>query len=334
MIAAATREGLAAARRNPRLAVTLWLVNLALALAVGVPGWLALRSAIADLPEADALREGFRLSVLLDLVELRPGLVGGLALSAMGIAFLGLLVGAAAAGGVLEVLSSADDRLFAHRFGRGAGRFFSRFVRAGLLAMVLFALAAAVVAGPLFALGARMRRESGAEGLSLLVSVAAPAVAGLVLLLVLLVLDVARIRIVREDARRILPLLRSGLALVLGHPLKWLGTWVVNAVLVLAALGLYLWFRDAVPAGTGILVAAMFVAQQAFVLARSWLRVALFGSERALVERLRPLAEAPAALAAPQAAAGPSPEPVPSPEPAAGAPPEPSPGLPPEPPPA
>ena len=99
MIATVTREGLAAARRTPRLAVTLWLLNLTLALAAGVPGWLALRSAIATLPEADALGDGLSLGVLFDLVELRPGLLGGLALSAAGVAALGLLVGAAVAGG-------------------------------------------------------------------------------------------------------------------------------------------------------------------------------------------------------------------------------------------
>jgi hypothetical protein len=115
-----------------------------------------------------------------------------------------------------------------------------------------------------------------------------------VILLALLALDAARVRIVREDARRVLPLLRSGFAVVLGHPVKWLGTWGVNALLGLAALALYLAFRNAVPAGTGPLVLVLFVAQQAFVLVRAWLRVALLGSEIALVERLRPLLAAPA----------------------------------------
>jgi len=290
----ATREGLAAARRNLRLAVTLWLLNLALALAAGVPGWLALRSAIGLLPGTDALLDGFSLGVLVDLVELRPGLLGGLALSALGIAALGLLVGAAAAGGALEVLTSRDDRPFAHRFGRGAGRFFLRFIRAGLLAGLVGALATALVAFPLFAASGRMRRESGSELLSNLVSLGGVGLAGLVVLIALLVLDAARIRIVREDARRVLPLMRSGAAVVLGHPLKWLGTWGVNALLGLAALGLYLAFRNAVPAGEPPLVVLMVVAQQAFVLTRSWLHVALLGSEIALVERLRPRPAVPA----------------------------------------
>ena len=289
MIANATRGGLAALRRCPRLAVALWLLNLALALAAGVPGFLALRSAISLLPEADALANGFSMGVLVDLVEMRPGLLGGLALSALGVAFLGLLAGAAATGGALEVLMSEDDdRPFGHRFGRGAGRFFLRFLRAGLLAGLAGALGAALLGGPLLGLGARLRRESGSEALSHLVSLSGFALAGLAFLLALLALDAARVRIVREDARRVLPMLRSGFAVVLGHPLKWLGTWGVNAFLGLLALALYLLFRNAVPAGTVPLVLLMVAAQQAFVLVRSGLRVVLLGSEIVLVERLRP----------------------------------------------
>jgi len=298
MIAKATREGLAALRRHPRLAVALWLLNLALALAAGVPGFLALRSAISLLPEADALANGFSMGVLVDLVEMRPGLLGGLALSALGVAFLGLLAGAAATGGALEVLMSEDDdRPFGHRFGRGAGRFFLRFLRAGLLAGLAGALGAALLGGPLLGLGARLRRESGSEALSHLVSLSGFALAGLAFLLALLALDAARVRIVREDARRVLPMLRSGFAVVLGHPLKWLGTWGVNALLGLLALALYLLFRNVVPAGTVPLVLLMVAAQQAFVLVRSGLRVALLGSEIVLVERLRPR---PAPVAPPQ----------------------------------
>ena len=308
MIAAATREGLVAARRAPRLAVTLWLVNLALALSAGVPAFLALRSAIGERPGADALADGFSFGILFDLVETQPGLLGGLVLSAVGVAFLGLLVGAAATGGTLEVLASRDDRPFAHRFGRGAGRFFVRFVRAGLLAGLVAVLAAALVAGPLMAAGGRMRRESGAEVASQLVSLGAVLLAGLVVLLALLALDAARIRIVREDARRVLPLLRSGFAVVLGHPVKWLGTWAVNAALGALALALYLAFRHEVPAGTGPLVLLMALAQQAFVLTRAWLRVVLLGSEMALVERLRPLpVPAPVPAEAPQAVSEPAP---------------------------
>jgi hypothetical protein len=288
VIVAATRAGLVALRRSPGLAVVLWLVNLSLALAAGVPGWLALRSAIGLLPGADPLRDGFSLGVLVDLVEMRPGLLGGLLLSALGIAGLGVLVGAAATGGALEVLTSRDDRPLAHRFGRGGGRFFVRFVRAGLFACLAGSLGASLLAGPLLVVGRRMRRESGQEALSNLVWLGGFAAGAVVVVLALLALDAARIRIVREDARRVAPLVWSGFGLVLGHPVAWLGTWGVNTLLGALALGLYVAFRGAVPASTLPLVLLMILAQQAFVLVRSALRVALLGSERALVEELRP----------------------------------------------
>jgi len=312
MITKVTREGLSVARRTPRLAVTLWLINLAMALAAGVPGWLALRSAIGLLPEADPLRQGFDLGVLVDLVEMRPGFIGGLLFSALGLGCLGLLVGAAATGGVLEVLTSRDERPFAHRFGRGAGRFFGRFVRAGLLVGVVAVVVAGLVSGPLLALSGRLRRESGLELVTNATWAAGVLLGGLAVLLALLALDAARVRIVREDARRVLPLLRSGFAVVLGHPLKWLGTWGVNAALCALALGLYVAFRNAVPAETIPLVLLMFVAQQAFVLVRSGLRVALLGSEMALVAHLRPMPEPREPL---QPVVEPLPEPLPGPAP-------------------
>jgi hypothetical protein len=54
----------------------------------------------------------------------------------------------------------------------------------------------------------------------------------------------------------------------------------------------------------------MIVAQQAFVLARSGLRVALLGSEIALLERLRPIPPAPAPPAPDQPLAEPEPPPL------------------------
>jgi hypothetical protein len=81
-VIAATRAGLSRALRAPGLVALLWLVKLALAGAFALPAWLALRSWIGVLPEADGLRDGLRLGILADLAELRPDFFGNLALSA------------------------------------------------------------------------------------------------------------------------------------------------------------------------------------------------------------------------------------------------------------
>jgi len=303
MIAHATAQGLRAALRNKRLAVTLWLLNLALALAAAVPGWRALQDAIGPLPLADSLSEAFSFGVLADLAELRPGLISGLGDAAAAVFALGLLVGLVAASGSLEVLTSGDERSFAHRFGRGAFRFFARFLRLGAITLVLATLLALVAAGPLFALSRYLRREFGSEWLALAVLLAALVAGGLAMLLVLLVQDAARVLIVREDLRRVRQALAAATVLVWRHPARWLGTWALNALLLGLAFAAYLALANTVPAGP--LLVVLVLLQQLFVLVRCGLRVALLGAEIALVPVREPPAPPP-----PQPPVEPSPEPA------------------------
>jgi len=282
----ATLRGTAVARHNPRLVATLWLFNLALALAAGLPGWLTLSSVMGSLPAADALGEAFRFGVLADLSEIQPGLVSEFGRAALAAFGLGLVVALATSGGTLEVLTSGDERSFAHRFGRGAGRFFLRFLRLGLITLVTLPLVTGLAAAPLLALSRQLRRESGSEWLAVSIWLLAVAAAGTVLVFVLLVQDAARVLLVRDDESRVRRLLRPALATVLRHPLKWLSVWSWNAVLLLSLFALYLALSSAVPPGR--LLVVLVLLQQAFVLLRCALRVALLGAEIELVSALRP----------------------------------------------
>jgi hypothetical protein len=263
--------------------LTLWLCSLALALAVALPQWLALSDAMGPLPGTDALAAALRLGVVADLEELHPGLVAGFARAGLAAFALALLVGLATTGGTLDVLTSGHDRPFAHRFGRGAGRFYARFLRLSLLTLVAAALLLALTAAPLLAWSRYLRRESGSEWLALAVWLSALVVAGLALLFVFLVQDAARVRVVREDQHRVWPLWRSSGGLVIRHPLKWLRLWSWNALLLVLCFGAYVVLAEATP-----LLVVLVLLQQAFVLARCGLRVALLNAEIELVGTLRP----------------------------------------------
>lgn len=295
LVGRATVLGLRAAAGNGRLVATLWLANLTLALAAGFPIWRALADAIGPLPLADPMADAFSASVLADLSELRPGLVAGLRDTALALFGIGLVVGLLTSAGSLEVLTSRDARPFAHRFGRGAFRFFARFLRLGVITLVVALVAGGLVGGPLIALSRRLRRESGSEWLALAVLGLALVAAGIAVLTVLLLQDAARVRIVREDPRRVLPVLRGVVGLVLRRPAAWLGTWAVNGVLLLLAFAAYLALAQAVPAAR--LLPLVILLQQLFVLTRCGLRVALLGAEVSLVEALLP---PPAHALAPQ----------------------------------
>jgi hypothetical protein len=302
---ALTLEGLSRAWAARRLVGLVWLIQASLAVAVAVPFWRALSDVLGPLPEADVLGAGLHLGTLADLAELRPGLLGALGLTLVVVAGMGFVLGAAIAGGVLEVLGSSDDRPLGHRFGRGAGRFFGRLLRAGLLVGAAATIMGALAVLPFIRL-MRLHFRAGWET-GLLALLGGAAALALVVLFALLVLDATRIVLVRSDAR-VLPSLGAGVRLVLGHPVAWCGVWLLNAALLAVAFALYLSFRRAIPTPTGLALLVVVAGQQAFVVARTALRIALFASESALVESLGPPKTAP--LVAQPASPSPSLPPV------------------------
>jgi hypothetical protein len=281
--------GFSQARRRPKLVATVWAWTLLLAAAATAPFARWLGATLPRAPEADLLARRFSFGLLAELLqgagpamELVAAAVGGAAL----LAFLGNPL---IAGGVLEVLGSEDDRPFLHRFFRGAGHFYGRFLRLLLLAV----LAAAIVAGAL-AVGLRRAlrplRESAWEPGSFVAGLLSMIVVMAVAAFFWLVLDYARIRVSRDDSRRMLRAFIHALRLVAGHPLKTFGLLIAVGIVLLAAALAYLAFRNAVPSHTWGLIVLMAVAQQAFMLVRAGLRVALLASERELHSRLRPVA--------------------------------------------
>jgi hypothetical protein len=80
---------------------------------------------------------------------------------------------------------------------------------------------------------------------------------------------------------------------VLRHPVATVGMWLAVAALFAAVLALYLGLRQVLPAATWSGIAAMLLLQQAVMLARAGLRVALFAGEVELVERLLPVVPEP-----------------------------------------
>jgi hypothetical protein len=205
---------------------------------------------------------------------------------------VGFVLGAGIVGGVLEVLGSPEEGSLGRRFGRGAGRFFGRLLLAGLLVVAGATVVGALAALPFVHLTRLHFRAGWNTGWLGLLGGAAALV--LVTLLALLVLDATRLVLVRTDGR-VLRSLGVGLRLVLGHPVAWGGVWLLNGALVAVAAVLYFSFTRAIPVPTGMLLLAVVAGQQAFVLVRTALRVALFASEGVLLERLRPKAPPPAA---------------------------------------
>jgi len=286
-LTASFRAGLADAWRRPKLVATIWAWNLAFALAATLPLFRWLREALPRAPEADLLVHRFSFGLMDELTQEAGSAMLLVWAAVLGALFLGFLASPLLAGGTLEVLGSRDERPFFHRFFRGGGHFYGRFLRLLLFSTLGSALVAGVVAGVLGAALRPLGESAWEPGFQVAGLIVAAAVV-VILAVFWLGLDYARIQVSRDDSRRMWRALMSGLRFALHFRRRTFGLLVLTWTLLGALGAAYLFFRQAVPSHTAGLIALMFVAQQAFLLARTGLRVTLVSAERELHLALRP----------------------------------------------
>jgi hypothetical protein len=145
---ASIKAGLRAAVRHPKLVWLLWAWYGLLALVPALPAWTWWNGVLGSSPEAASVLKRFDLGVFLDLTA-GKGIdgIGLLTGAAVAVALVAFVSSAFTCGGVLEVFGSDDDRRpFMHRFFRGGGHFFWRFVRLGIIAFMSGAIVVGIVA--------------------------------------------------------------------------------------------------------------------------------------------------------------------------------------------
>jgi len=279
---ASIKAGLRAAVRQPKLVGLIWAWYGLLALVPALPAWTWWNGVLGSSPEAASVLKRFDLGVFLDVTAGKG--VNGLGLlagAAMAAAFVALLSSAFAFGGILEVFGSGDDRRpFMHRFFRGGGHFFWRFLRLAIIAGVLVGLATGVVSG-LQSVLASAAGNSEWEPAGYLAGAASIVVFLVVAACFLLALDYARIRVARDDVRSMLKAYVEGLGFVLRRLFTVYGIAVAILIFeVVLVLGYVAYETNAPAAGTWASIAVLFIIQQAVVFGRVFLRLALVGAER------------------------------------------------------
>jgi hypothetical protein len=270
--------GLRRATRNLPLALILWIFHLALAFAVVVPFASRLGALLDRSPEAVGLLDRPSVDLVVEVLRAESGLFAALRPLIGAVALLALIGNALLAGGVLESLLSNDARPLAHRFGRGAGRFAGRMLRIGALATPVALLLPGLAAIPWMAVSRRLA-SGDHEIASSWLRLAGFAAGGLVLLMVLMALDLARVRLVRDDRHDTARLFARSIARVLRHPIRVLGTWTVIGLCFLAVLTVYWLLAGSIPATSTVGIALIVLLQQLVMVGRAGLRVALWSAE-------------------------------------------------------
>ena len=293
-------NGLRAAAKQPKLIACLWAAYFVFSLVPVLPGLAWLRAGLDVSPaSADAL-ERFDFGLLSDLLNYdRSNVFSLLFLSMVAAGMVALVASAFVMGGILEVLGGggggddSDRRTFMHRFARSGGHFFWRFVRLAVTAGVCGVLATGIVAALIGAVTAPLGESEWEPGGYLAGLLVVLAVAGTAALF-LLALDYARIRVARDDGRKMLRAYFSGLGFVVRHLVGAYGIALGIIATLAGVMLLYIAYETNSPvASTGALIAVLFVLQQITVAARVFLRVALIGAERAYFAQMSPVVTTP-----------------------------------------
>jgi hypothetical protein len=271
--------------QRPRLLATLWVWNVLLGLVVGwgMSRWLGL--AFDFSPAADQALERFRAGLLIELTQydrFSPWTFAGGVVWALGV--IAALSNALVAAGILEVLTAGDARPLLHRFFRGAGHFFGRFLRLLIftgIALVLTWILMGVVTRPIMsALG-----ESSWERTWITVGVLRLAVLGALVALLMAILDIARARVVNAptEQRGMLRAWVAAAKLTFRRLGTLAGIYIVLGLCwaVLAGVGLAVVFA-VTPTNWGVIL-LLIAVQQLFMFARAGIRVARAGAVLAVV---------------------------------------------------
>jgi len=274
-------KGLWATVRRPGLVLLLWAWNLLLALAGGIPALVWFSGALNTRVEAESLLTQFNFGAFADLskyAEVAP--FSFLWASAAGVALIAFVGSAFMNGGILEALGSEDDgRSFMHRFHRGGGHFFWRFVRLSAIAFT----GVAIVIGIAAALRGKVMTplsDSEWEPAGMFWGFVMLLATGLAAEWFLLALDYARIRVARDGSRAMVPAYFGAMRFVARRVVATYGLAILALGFLGALLAAYLACETVWTASTWTAILGLVGVQQVIVLGRTGLRVMQVAAER------------------------------------------------------
>lgn len=311
MLARAIGLGLLTPFRRPGLTFLLWAFGFLLVLGPAAVVARFFGDSLGSTMASDTMLNGIDLAVLGQVGQYNRTAVSSLISASMAATLLvGALLGPLVAGGTLEVLTTVDRQSLMHRFFRGAGHFYWRYLRLGMMAagaIGLLLLGVTLVGSPLVSLA----WSSDWEPAGPLASALLLAVCGLVVLFCWMTLDYARIRVVTDDSRVMWRALVGGAGFALRR-LVGAGTIVLAFGVALVVLfGLYLAWTSWATFATSAAVAGLFLVQQAVLVARKGLRLgqieaqlAYWRAQQPAAPVIAPAAEAPVVGAAVEPPAG------------------------------
>lgn len=310
-ILTAIRDGLRRVGAGPMLIAWLWLINFAVAIPLTMVMSDQIESAIGASLIHEKLRAGFDIDWYEEFAEaandlgktfspavigagpflgnLEAWLNGSLFSGYTGILGLGIgymVLWAFLLGGILDRFAHAQENLTAERFFSASGRYFLRFLLLMALSWILYFLVLAMISPSLLSAIAAANRDTTVERTVFFLSAGAYVIVALLLAVVNMAFDYAKISTVLHDQRNMLAAAGQGFRFILANPAKTFGLYLILGMAVLAFLGLYALIAPGARQASAVGVIAAFAVGQIFLVIKLITRLTFFGGQMALYEAM------------------------------------------------
>ncbi len=271
-------KGIGTTFRKPRLLVILWVVNIVYAAVVAFPLFTLAQAELghsylgSNVRPLDLMWLG---EAVLKYQDAMPAVIGGLVVSAL--LFLGLYV--FLNGGIIGRLLDREGRPTLQAFFGDCGRYFGRFVRLFLSSLAFLVLTFGVILRLLSALMNLWVESAWTQWPSVILGNLHFIVALLLLSIVHMVFDYARIAVVADEETKVLRALRNALNFLRK---RFFRSWALYLLIVAGFIAGTVFFYVVLGLLSGpavLFVLLGFVWMQLNVLFRIWIKTLFFAAQ-------------------------------------------------------
>jgi hypothetical protein len=290
-VGSAIRQGFTVTRRAGTGVWALFLANLALAALAALPIYRGILGFTGHSLMTQELLRGFSTDWFTDFTFKRPGVWDHYALIIANVGLVAILVNAILAGGVLARFRDPGLPQGPFAFFRDVGRYAWRMVRLMIIGLICYWLVFLALNQGLTRLTRRWTENALDDRPVFWINLVVGLVTVVGLIFVNLVMDYARVNLVRKDETSAVAAFLSSLGFSLRRLWKALTVYAVPSLL---GIGLLVVYRLVVPWGfvnqslgsvawshlrEPLVLALLFIGQQVIMWGRYWFRVATWASE-------------------------------------------------------
>ncbi len=271
--------GFITAAKSKKMTTLIYAVTLLFALILAIPFHSVLRNQIGSSMAPELLFKHFDYTVFSDFMRTSGKALNPFFGAAVWMGIFYLVFSVFFAGGVLNVISSPENKFSVKNFLEGCGVYFFRFLRLAVYMIFIYFILTAAAVMIISAVIALMYESGQNETALFYIFLTGAIIFALLLIVFLAIADYAKIILYRTESKKVIKSIWLSIKFVFRH---FFGAYILY-VLVLAALVLFffLYFvlENSIGMSSALTVLMMFLVQQILIWLRTLVKIWFLGSE-------------------------------------------------------